>query len=427
MRVPISRLFIGAIFVVFLVVGVLPILAPRPLAVDLHKVVRGPMEVTVSEEGKTRVKELYTVSAAVSGRMERVELDAGDPVVAGKTILTRIEAPQARFHDLREETEMRARVTSAEAQRDLAAADLERAEAEVAFAQSELKRNQELVNKGAASSRTLESAELDVRVKRAALAVARNNLGVKNAELAVAKAALIAPSASGEKAAAIEPGGDKSDRPPKADTSLADPPASSILAPINGVLLRKLRESEITVAANEPLFDLGDPTQLEVLVEMRSEDAAKVYPDAPASFGGWGGNQILHGVVRRVEPYGFTKISALGIEEQRVNVILDFTDPPSAWRQLGHGYRVDASIQVWQANNVLKLPIGAMFRKRNQWAVYGVDTEGVVHLQPVEIGHINNLEAEVTAGLNDHSVVILHPSDRIEEGIRVTSLDREGT
>ena len=394
MRVPISRLFIGAIFVVFLVVGVLPILAPRPLAVDLHKVVRGPMEVTVSEEGKTRVKELYTVSAAVSGRMERVELDAGDPVVAGKTI---------------------------------AAADLERAEAEVAFAQSELKRNQELVNKGAASSRTLESAELDVRVKRAALAVARNNLGVKNAELAVAKAALIAPSASGEKAAAIEPGGDKSDRPPKADTSLADPPASSILAPINGVLLRKLRESEITVAANEPLFDLGDPTQLEVLVEMRSEDAAKVYPDAPASFGGWGGNQILHGVVRRVEPYGFTKISALGIEEQRVNVILDFTDPPSAWRQLGHGYRVDASIQVWQANNVLKLPIGAMFRKRNQWAVYGVDTEGVVHLQPVEIGHINNLEAEVTAGLNDHSVVILHPSDRIEEGTRVTSLDREGT
>ena len=129
--------------------------------------------------------------------------------------------------------------------------------------------------------------------------------------------------------------------------------------------------------------------------------------------------------MRRVEPYGFTKISALGIEEQRVNVILDFTDPHAAWQRLGHGYRVDVSIQVWEAKDVLRLPIGAMFRQRNQWAVYRVDAEGIVNLQPVEIGHINNLEAEVTSGLSENMVVILHPSDRIEKGMRVMPRDRD--
>ncbi|MFZ1493683.1 MAG: HlyD family efflux transporter periplasmic adaptor subunit [Candidatus Competibacter denitrificans] len=410
MQVPVSRILIGAVFVAVVVLALLPVLAPRPPTVDTHKITRGSMQVSVSEEGRTRIKDLYTVSATVAGRMRRVELDVGDPVVAGKTVLTRIEAPQVRFQDLREETEMRARVSSAEAQRDLAAADLQRVEAEVAFAEAELKRHQELISKGVVTGRALELAQMEARAKRAALAVAKNNLNAKTADLAVAKAALIAPTTAGQKAGA-------------GNASAAEPPTTPVLAPVSGVLLRKLKESEATVAPNEPLFDVGDPSRLEVLVEMRSDDAAKVAVGAPATFTGWGGDQGLRGVVQRVEPFGFTKISALGIEEQRVNVILEFTDPAAAWRQIGHGYRVDVSIQIWEAPNVLKLPIGAMFRKRDRWSVYAIDPGGAVSLQPVEIGHINSFEAEVTGGLREGSAVILHPSDRIEEGMRVAPPD----
>lgn len=401
MRVPVSRILIGAVFLAVVVLALLPVLAPRPPTVEIHKITRGPMQVSVSEEGRTRIKDLYTVSSTVAGRMRRVELDVGDPVVAGKTVLTRIEAPQVRFQDLREETEMRARVSAAEAQRDLAAADVQRVEAEVTFAEAELKRHQELINKGVVTGRALDLAQMEARTKRAALAVAKNNLNAKTADLAVAKAALIAPTTAKEKAAT------------------AALPTTAILAPVNGVLLRKLKESEATVAPNEPLFDVGDPTHLEVLVEMRSDDAAKVVVGAPATFTGWGGDQALRGVVQRVEPFGFTKISALGIEEQRVNVVLEFTDPLTAWRQIGHGYRVDVSIQIWEASSVLKLPIGAMFRKRDRWSVYAIDSSGVVSLQSVDIGHINSFEAEVTGGLREGSAVILHPSDRIEEGMRV--------
>ena len=400
MQVPVSRILIGAVFVAVVVLALLPVLAPRPPTVDTHKITRGSMQVSVSEEGRTRIKDLYTVSSTVAGRMQRVELDVGDPVVAGKTVLTRIEAPQVRFQDLREETEMRARVSAAEAQRDLAAADVQRVEAEVTFAEAELKRHQELINKGVVTGRALDLAQMEARTKRAALAVAKNNLNAKTADLAVAKAALIAPTTAKEKAAAALP-------------------TTPVLAPVNGVLLRKLKESEATVAPNEPLFDVGDPTHLEVLAEMRSDDAAKVVVGAPATFTGWGGDQALRGVVQRVEPFGFTKISALGIEEQRVNVVLEFTDPLTAWRQIGHGYRVDVSIQIWQAPSVLKLPIGAMFRKRDRWSVYAIDPSGVVSLQPIDIGHINSFEAEVTGGLREGSAVILHPSDRIEEGMRV--------
>ncbi|MGB4948188.1 MAG: efflux transporter periplasmic adaptor subunit, partial [Candidatus Competibacter denitrificans] len=194
MQVPVSRILIGAVFVAVVVLALLPVLAPRPPTVDTHKITRGSMQVSVSEEGRTRIKDLYTVSATVAGRMRRVELDVGDPVVAGKTVLTRIEAPQVRFQDLREETEMRARVSSAEAQRDLAAADLQRVEAEVAFAEAELKRHQELISKGVVTGRALELAQMEARTKRAALAVAKNNLNAKTADLAVAKAALIAPT-----------------------------------------------------------------------------------------------------------------------------------------------------------------------------------------------------------------------------------------
>lgn len=274
-------------------------------------------------------------SAPVAGVMERVTLDAGDRVVAGETVLTRIEAPRAGFYDLREAAEAKARVTSTEAQRDLAAADVERAEAE-------LKRDKELAPRGAVTDRDLESAELDVPVKQAAVEVAKHTLAAKTAEVAVAKAALIAPEGD-EPPSGLASQGTADAQPRALEPGIKAPPAMRVLALVTGFLLRKIKESETMVAAGDPLFELGTIAQLEVLVEMLSEDAVKVRAGAPAVMEGWGCAHALKGVVRRVEPFGFTKISALGIEEQRVNVIVDFTDPRTAWERLGHGYGVDVA------------------------------------------------------------------------------------
>ncbi len=421
MRVSLNRTLFLGIAAVAIIAALPPLLAPPPSLIDLHLVTRGSMQVSVAEEGRTRVKDIYTVSAPISGRLQRVELDAGDPVEAGVTVLTQIVAPQPRFHDLRETTELQARLASAEAQRDLAAADIERARAELAFAEADLARNQELANKGAAARRAHELAQMDMRTKRAALVVAQNNLAAKTAEVAVAKAELLAPDRgitdlpialdrNGINAAALYP----------ASELPASPPTSPVLAPISGVLLRKIVESETSVTVGDSLFDLGDPTKLEVLIEMLSEDAVKVQVGAVALLNGTGIDSDLHGIVRRVEPYGFTKVSALGIEEQRVNVIVDFSDYAPVWQRLGHGYRVDVSIVVWQAADVLKVPLGALFRQRNNWFVYVLEADDSVSSRAVEIGHTNSLEAEVLAGLNDGARVILHPSDQIADGTRVT-------
>jgi HlyD family secretion protein len=424
MRASSKRTLIASTLAVLLVVALLPLLAPQPVLVDLHRVTRGPMQVSVSEEGKTRLKDIFTVSAPISGRLQRVELDSGDPVEAGKTVLTSIEAPQPRFYDLREATEKQARVASAEAQRDLAAADIARAKAELAFAEADLTRNLELAGKGASTARERELAEMDVRTKRAALVVAQNNLAAKTAEVEVAKAEVLAPGRQPSGPMLAVNGRDigAAGLPPPL-VSPAGPPASQVLAPVSGVLLRKIVESETSVGVGDPLFDLGDPTKLEVVVEMLSEDAVKVHPGATALLSAWGSGVDLHGTVRRVEPYGFTKISALGIEEQRVNVVIDFVDPAPAWERLGHGYRIDVSIVVWRAEDVLKLPLGALFRRHNRWAVYTVDSARLVRSQEVEIGHTNNLEAEVIAGLIEMSEVILHPSDHIADGARVEPRD----
>jgi len=402
MRLLASRTLLTAVAVVLIAAALLFVFRPRPPEVEVHRIQRGPLEVTVADEGRTRVKDLFVVSAPISGQMRRVEIEPGDPVIAGETVLTHIEALRPRFLDLRETTEHRSLVASAEAERDLAAADLERARAQLSFAELELERNRELVEKGAASSRDLESAELDVRVKQAQLVVARNSLVAKEAQVRVAEAALLQAPPAGSDGASGK--------------LLESPPAGPILAPVTGRLLRRIRESEVVVQAGEPLFEIGDPSDLEVVVELTSEDAVKVAAGAKAMVHGWGGDEPLGGVVRRVEPYGFTEISALGIEEQRVNVLIDLADPEQAVGRLGHGYRVHADIRVWYAEDVLSVPIGALFRDRNRWAVYRILPNRFVELQPVEIGQRNDRFAEVLKGLEPGALVLLHPSDRIMEG-----------
>jgi HlyD family secretion protein len=372
--------------------------APDPIAVDTALARHGPIIVTVSSEGRTRVKEQYEVAAPLAGRLLRVGLKAGDSVVAGETIIGTIEPPQPQFHDSRLSAELEAKVRAADAARALALADLERAKADFQFAKREYERNRSLSTIGAIADRMLQQSERDAKMREAAVTVAESVVKQRVSELESARASLGVPSGT--------------------DGALIGHNVE-VRAPVSGRVLNVLKESESIVSPGMPLIQLGDVTKLEVMLEMLSEDAVKVREGASATLEGWGGKQ-LNAQVRRIEPSGFTKVSALGIEEQRVRVLLDFTDPPETWQTLGNGYRVNAKIVIWNHDNVLKVPMGGLFRDGNRWACF-VITDNSAQLRHLEIGHFTDTEAEVVDGLADGASVILHPSDRISGGTPVKS------
>jgi len=388
-----------------LVAGIVYAFWPQPVPVDLGEVSRGALQVTVDEEGETRVKDVYHVSAPLGGRLLRIEGEAGDRVEAGETILAVIQPADPTFLDVRSLSEREALVKAAEAARALAEAEVERSRAEVDFAESDLKRTERLFDRGNVSKRKLESDELEVKTRRAALTSSEAALRVKEFELETARAALISP---------VSPHfeGDGTD-----ETCCVE-----VRAPVGGRILKVIQESESIIESGAPLLEIGDPRSLEIVVDLLSADAVKVVDGAPVLIEGWGG-QVLEGRVRRIEPYGFTKVSALGIEEQRVNVIIDFVDPPETWRRLGHGYRVEIRIVVWQDDDVLRIPIAALFREGDAWATF-VASDGLVEKRQIAIGQRNSLAAQVLDGLSEGERVVLHPSDRISDGIRV--VDRRG-
>jgi HlyD family secretion protein len=383
-----------------LVAGLVFAFRPQPVPVDLHTIARGHLVVSVDEEGETRVRDVFELSAPVSGRARRIEVEAGDVVVAGETVVTEIEPIDPTLLDARTEIEGEAAIRAAQAARDLARAEVERAEAELDFARSELERQQRLVERGVVSERDLDAAQREFRTRRAALDTARAALQERIFELDRARARLVSPLE------AEDPHGHCECIP--------------IRAPVSGRVLRVLRESEGVVAAGEPLVEIGDPRDLEVVVDLLSADAVKVEEGQRVILEEWGGGEPLEGRVRRVEPFGFTKISALGIEEQRVNVIVDLTAPEERWRRLGHGYRVEARIVLFEADDVLVLPLSALFRHGDGWAVFVVE-DGVAHLRPVERGRHTGLEAEIVSGLEEGETVVLYPSDRVADATRVTS------
>lgn len=372
--------------------------APNPVVVDVAEVKRGRMTVTVSSEGRTRVKHEYEVVAPLGGRLLRVNQKAGDKVVAGETVVAVIEPPQPQFHDFRSIGELEAKVRATEALNALAAADLERAKAEYQFAKRELERNRELIGAKVVSQKSLEESERDAKTREVAIAVAENLLRQRAFELEAAKASLIEPRHDTE-----------SNRRTQAPVQ--------VFAPANGRVLVVLKESETIVTPGTTIMKIGDVRNLEVMLEMLSESAVKVREGATAVLDGWGGKQ-LNARVRRVEPFGFTKVSALGIEEQRVRVYLDFVDRPTEGQALGDGYRVTAHIVVWQADNVPKMPVGALFRDGNRWAAF-VATDQTARLRHVEVGNVNNAEAEILNGLPEGAQVILNPSDRITDGVTI--------
>jgi len=372
------------------------------VAVDLVEVDRGPLRVDVSDEGETRVKDMYVVSAPIAGFMRRIELEVGDAVVADQTVVARIEPGDPSFLDVRTEAEARAGVEAASAARSLAEAQVRRAQAELDFATAEFERIRALARSHTVSENELDAAERRARTAEAALAEARAERRVRESEYQVARARLMTPVAG---------------RPRVADCDCV-----TVYSPVSGNVLRVVTESEGVVQSGTPMLEVGNPDRLEVVVDLLSADAVRVEAGQRVVIEAWGGERPLAGEVRRVEPFGFTKVSALGIEEQRVNVIIDITEPREQWRRLGHGYRVEPRIVLWEATDVLRVPLSALFRHGEQWAVF-VDDRGRAELRSVEIGQGNGLEAEVLAGLETGERVVLHPGDRVAPGAR---LDERG-
>jgi HlyD family secretion protein len=367
---------------------------PTAVPVDVSKIEVGPMTVRVDGEGQTRVKDIYAISAPAAGRLLRIETEAGDKVIATKTRLAVIEPADPTILDSRSRAEAEATAHAAEDALALASAEEDRAQAELAFASSELVRAEKLSQNGTISRRALDVARLDVATKAAELKSAEATVQVRMHELALARARLLTPADSvGEAQCCV-----------------------AITAPVDGQVLRILHESEGVVAAGEVLMEIGDPRHLEVVVDVLTRDAARIHEGALAVIENWGGD-ALNGTVRRIDPFGYTKVSVLGVEEQRVDVIIDFSDSDAIPKALGHGFRVEVGIQEWQGDGVLKAPMAALFRVDGGWAAFVLRTDETARLVPLTVGHLNGREAEVLSGLNAGDEVVLHPSERIKDGV----------
>ena len=392
------RLFIWAVLGFALAAGLVYAFWPRPVPVDLLAASRGALTVVVGDEGETRVRDVFVLSAPVAGRLLRIDRDVGDAVTADMTVVARIQPVDPAFLDLRSEAEARAAVRAAEAAEILAEAELDKALAELEFAETEVERARRLVQRKTISERALDDAERIFRTSKATVETAKAALEVRRFELQAARAILVSPV----DARAVE-----------------ECACVNVTAPVTGRVLRLLRESEGVVQAGEALVEIGDPRDLEIVADLLSTDAVKVEPGQAVVIEGWGG-EPLNGAVNRVEPYGFTKVSALGIDEQRVNVIVDFTDPAERWQRLGHGYRVEIRVVLWQGEDVLKVPLSALFRDGQEWAVF-VERDGRARLRRVTLGQRTDLEAQILDGIDEGDPVVVHPGIRVEDGVLITA------
>jgi HlyD family secretion protein len=372
---------------------------PQPVAVDADVVTRGALQVTLDQEGRTRARQTFVVSAPVTGRLLRVGLEPGDPVTRGAEVARLLPTP-APLLDVRTRETAEARVQTAAAGVEQARAALAQARAALEFAEAERARMARLFEGKAVSERDLQAAATEARVRQQAVNGAEASVAAAEHDLQAARAALTATLSSADAGAVA---------------------AVPLRAPIAGVVLRRLHESETVVVAGEPIVEIADVSNLEVVADYLSTDAVRIAPGMPAVIDRWGGGEPLRGHVRRVEPVAFVKVSALGVEEQRVNVIVDFDDPEGAWRVLGDGYRVDVHVVEWEAPDVLKVPSSALFRYEEDWAAFVIGEDGRVTRRAVDIGRDTGLEAEVGGGLREGERVVLHPSDRVVDGVLVAS------
>jgi HlyD family secretion protein len=378
-----SLLITGAIGIAFMIVRAM---LPQPVAVDAAVATRGPLDVEVREDGQTRVRERFVVSAPIGGVIERISVEPGTRVDLGQT-LARIAPPPPALLDARSREETRARLAAAVARERQSATAIARVKSSLEVAIRDAKRSRQLAAQDAVPETEAEHAELAVRITTEELGAAEQVRAAAAAEIHALQAVL-APRAG-------------------AATTIEVP------SPIRGHVLRVLRESAGPVSAGTPLVEIGDPASLEVVVDLLSRDAERIAPGMVAEIE-TAGAQPIHGVVTLVEPSAFTRISALGVEEQRVNVIICFEGPPS----LGDAFRVDVRIVLWHGDDVLRVPLGALFRDHGKWAVY-VLAKSRARLRVVEVGHRGRLDVEIVGGLTAGERVIGHPSDRVQDGAHV--------
>lgn len=368
---------------------------PRPIEVDIAEVGLHPLEIVVEEEGEARIREVFTVSATITSKLQRVSLHAGDSVTAGETVVVLIGPAAPVLLDSRSRAVAEAAAAAAQAAMDLARAQLDQAEAAQDFTTSEANRAVALYEKGAISQRAHDSAVREERTAKAAVRSAQANLAVREKELESALAVL-RPDGTGD----------------------AGRCCVEVLAPASGRVLRVMTESEQVVQPGTPLLEIGDPSEMEIEVALLSRDAVRVQEGAAAVVTGWGGAPIP-AVVTRVEPFAVTKVSALGIDEQRVKVILALTGPADSFSQLGHGFRVISRITLWQQEDVLTIPVGALFRDQGNWATY-VLRDGRARLQALALGERNETLAQVLDGVAAGDRVILHPNNLVADNVTVT-------
>ncbi|BBI98493.1 membrane protein [Ferrigenium kumadai] len=388
------RIFL-ALIVVLVAGGLFWGFRPQPVEVDLGVANRAPLRVTIEQEGRTRVVDRYVVTAPVSGYARRVRLDVGD-AVERDTTLVELEPVRAEVLDMRSRAEATARIAAAESVVNAAEQRANAAASSSSLAQKELQRVSTLRATGYVSASAEDRAVSEAERSAAELRSAQFAVSTARHELVAARAAL-GYAASGSNAEMV-----------------------AIHAPVAGRVLRIPHKSEGAVAAGQPLIEIGDPRALEVEVDVLSADAVRIHPGTRVVFERWGGAGVLEGAVRVVEPAGFTKVSALGVEEQRVWAIVSFTSPPALWQHLGDGYRVEASFILWEANDVLQIPASALFRDGNGWAAF-VFEKGKAVKRRMEIGQRNGLNAQVISGVNAGEQVIVHPDDRVREGVRVAA------
>ena len=365
-------------------------LRTEPAQVDVATVSEGPMQVTIREEGITRVRDVYAVSTPIAGHLSRTLLEEGDPVEAGKTAVAAIHPLDPPLLDRRTEAELLAARDAARSGVGIADSELRRAETALALVEDQLARALKLFGPGVISESALQKVTNDAALQRSAVEAARATVGFRQAELASAEARLLKPDPANPNGSGC---------------------CVTLFAPIDGTVLAVHARSEQAVTAASVVAEIGDTSKLEVVVDLLSADAVRIPPGTKAGIIEWGGDRLA-ATVRKIDPAAFTKVSALGIEEQRVNAVLDFE---GAEPRLGHGFRVVAELAVWDCRTCLQVPISALFRAADAWRVFKL-ADGHLRETPVEIGRMNDETAQVLGGLSAGEVVVLHPSDTLEDG-----------
>jgi HlyD family secretion protein len=376
-------------------VALIAVLAqPKPLPVEVAPVEAGELVVTVAEDGRARLKDRYVVSTPLAGNLARIELHAGDAVVANQ-VLARLVPLRSPLLDGRTRNEAEARVAMAQASVRQVDAQIERVKAAHAFAEKDAQRTQQLFSQGSISNLEVERSQLELRSREAELTSAQFGSKVASHELSMARAVL-----------------GQITGPESARTASFEIPSPSA-----GRILKVLHESEGVVQPGAALLELGDPGALEIVVDVLTKDAVRIKPGLPATITEWGGAPLT-AVVRLVEPSAFTRLSSLGVEEQRVNVVLELSGPPDSFRALGDGYRVDVAIEVERAKTALLVPASALFRRGAEWAAFVVDGKHA-RLRKLGVGSRNERVVDVTSGLSAGDRVIVHPSEKVTDGVEV--------